>query len=64
MAFAKNNPDDAIIITNKTAAASATTAIGDCTAIDTTDATDLHIHCSVAYNGAATLGVRVKLVAS
>jgi len=62
MAFAKG--DATAILSNKTAAASASTTLADCTTITTTDATDLHIHCKVAYNAAATLGVRVKLFAS
>ena len=64
MAFAKNDPDAAKILDNKTAAASASTALADCTAIDTTDATDLHIHSIMTFNGAATLGATVKLFAS
>ena len=64
MAFAKNDPDDNEILTNKTAAASVSTALADCTAITTTDATDLHIHMLMTYHGSATLGGRVKLYAS
>ena len=57
MAFAKG--DATAILSNKTAAASASTTLADCTTITTTDATDLHIHCAVTYHGSATLGVRV-----
>jgi len=64
MAFAKNDPDDNKIIDNKSAAALASTALADCTAITTTDYTDLAIHTTVTYHGAAALGGRVKLYAS
>jgi hypothetical protein len=64
MAYAKNDPDDNEILTNKTAAASGSTALADCTAITTTDATDLAIHVKLTFNASATLGARVKLFAS
>ncbi len=54
----------ATILSNKTAAASGSTTLGDCTVIDTNACVGLAIECKVTYNGSATKGVRVKLFGS
>lgn len=64
MAFAKGDPDDDEILTNKAVAASASSLLSDCTAITTTDGTDLHIHVKITYNAAATQGGLLKMYAS
>jgi hypothetical protein len=62
LSFAKDDPIE--IVTNETAAANASTDIEDSDPILTTDFTDLHVHCALTYNVAATLGAVVKLYAS
>lgn len=47
------------ILTNKTAAASNSTTLTDCTTIDTEAVLMLGIECKVTYHGSATLGVTV-----
>jgi hypothetical protein len=52
------------ILTNKTAAASGTTILSECTTIDTTSVISLAIEALVTYHSSATLGVRVDVYAS
>jgi len=52
------------ILSNKTAAASGSTTLSDCTTIDTTSVISLAIEAKATYNASATLGVRVKVFAS
>ncbi len=52
------------ILDNKTAAASASTDIADCTAIDTTDVIALAIGVQLTFNAAATLGAVLKIYAA
>jgi len=52
------------ILSNKTAAASGSTTLTDCTTIDTSACLLLGIECVVTYHASATQGVTVKIFAS
>lgn len=54
----------ATILSNKTAAASSSTNIADCTAIDGGAMVALGIEVLLTFNGAATLGATVKVHSS
>ena len=54
----------AVLLDNKTAAANASTTIGDCTTITTTDYIGLAIRLKLTFNGAATLGAILKAFGS
>jgi len=54
----------AALLSNKTAAANASTTIGDCTTITTTDYIGLAVTVNLTFNGAATLGAIIKAFAS
>jgi hypothetical protein len=62
MVLAKANPT--AILSNVSAAANASTTLSACTAIDTTSAIDLHLHCRCTYASGSTTGARVKLFTS
>jgi hypothetical protein len=61
MALAKSVTE---ILSNKTAAASGSTTLSDCTTIDTTSVISLAIEARATYHASATLGVRVRVFAS
>lgn len=52
------------ILSNKTAAAGASTTLTDCTTVTTTDCIDLAINVKLTFNAAATGGARVKAFGS
>jgi hypothetical protein len=54
----------ATILSNKTAAASGSTTLSDCTTLDTSDVLMLGIDASANYHASATSGVTVKVFAS
>jgi hypothetical protein len=61
MAFAKTITT---VLSNKTAAASGSTTLTDCTTVTTTDHIGLAILVRATFNASATLGARVKAFAS
>jgi hypothetical protein len=61
MAFAKTITT---VLSNKTAAASSSTTLSDCTTAVTTDYLNLAILVRLTFNASATLGARVKAFAS